>query len=68
MWNKDERKGKVDQAKGKVKQAVGALTNDPNLKAEGQIDEAKGIAREAVGQVRRKVGDAIGNVAKAVKD
>lgn len=26
MWNKTERKGKVDQAKGKVKQAVGTLT------------------------------------------
>jgi uncharacterized protein YjbJ (UPF0337 family) len=67
MWNKDEREGKIDQAKGKVKQAVGDLTNDPDLKAEGQVDEAAGKGQAVVGQVRRKVGDAIESVAKAVK-
>ena len=39
MWNKTERKGKVDQAKGKVKQAVGSLTGNHDLKAEGHVDE-----------------------------
>jgi uncharacterized protein YjbJ (UPF0337 family) len=42
MWNKNERKGKVDQAKGKVKQTVGTLTRNDDLKAEGQVDETVG--------------------------
>ena len=67
MWNKDEREGNIDQTKGKVKQALGDLTNDPDLKAEGQVDEVAGKGQAVVGQVRRKVGDAIDSVAKAVK-
>jgi uncharacterized protein YjbJ (UPF0337 family) len=38
MWNKTERKGKIDQTKGKVKQAVGTLTRDDDVKVEGQVD------------------------------
>jgi uncharacterized protein YjbJ (UPF0337 family) len=67
MWNKNERDGKVDQAKGKVKQAVGKLTGDKNLRAEGQVDETVGKVEAAVGRTRRKAGDAITRVGKAVK-
>jgi uncharacterized protein YjbJ (UPF0337 family) len=67
MWNKNERDGTVDQAKGKVKQAVGKLTGDKKLKAEGQVDETVGKVEAAVGRTRRKAGDAITRVGKAVK-
>jgi uncharacterized protein YjbJ (UPF0337 family) len=67
MWNKNERKGTVDQAKGRIKQAVGAVTGDNDLKAEGQVDETLGKVQAAVGRTKRKAGDAITRVGKAVK-
>ena len=67
MWNKNERDGQSDQAKGKVKQAVGTLTRDDELKAEGHVDETVGKVEAAVGRTRRKTGDAITRVGKAVK-
>ena len=67
MWNKNEREGKVDQAKGKVKQAVAAVTRDEHLKAEGKADEAAGKVKSAIGEITHKAGDAIAEVAKAVK-
>jgi uncharacterized protein YjbJ (UPF0337 family) len=67
MWNKNERKGKVDQVKGKVKQAVGTLTRNDDLKTEGQVDEIEGKIEAAVGRTSRKAGDAITRVGKAVK-
>ena len=67
MWNKNERKGTVNQAKGKVKQAVGTLTGNDDLRAEGQVDETVGKVEAAFGRTRRKTGDAIARVGKAVK-
>jgi uncharacterized protein YjbJ (UPF0337 family) len=67
MWNKNERKGNVDQVKGKVKQAVGTLTSDDKLKAEGEVDETVGKVEAAVGRTSRKAGDAITRVGKVVK-
>lgn len=67
MWNKTERKGKVDLAKGKVKQTVGSLTGNDKLKAEGRGDETVGQVEVAVGRTARKAGDAIARVGKAVK-
>jgi uncharacterized protein YjbJ (UPF0337 family) len=67
MWNKNERKGKVDQAKGKVKQAVGTLTDTDELKAEGQGDKTVGKVEAAAGRTSPKTGDAITRVGKAVK-
>ncbi len=67
MWNKNERKGTVDQTKGKVKQAIGTLTGDDDLKAEGQLDETVGKVEAAVGRTSRKTGDAITRVGNAVK-
>jgi len=67
MWNKNERKGTVDQAKGKIKQAVGALAGNERLKAEGRVDETVGKVEAAVGRTGRKAGDAIAHVGRAVK-
>jgi uncharacterized protein YjbJ (UPF0337 family) len=67
MWNKNERKGKVDQAKGRVKQAVGKLTGNDDLKAKGRVDETVGKVETAVGRASRKTGDAIARAGKAVK-
>ncbi len=67
MWNKNERKGTVDQTKGKVKQAIGTLTGDDDLKAEGQLDETVGKVEAAVGRTSRKTGDANTRVGNAVK-
>ena len=67
MLNKNEIKGTVDQAKGKIKQAVGALTNDPQLKAEGQADEVVGKVEAVVGAAIRKVDDETTRVRKAVR-
>ena len=67
MWNKNERKGTVDQTKGKVKQAIGTLTGNDDLKAEGQLDETVGKVEAAVGRTSRRTGDAIKRVGNAVK-
>ena len=67
MWNKDEIKGKTDQLKGRAKQAAGDLANDDQLRDEGVADEAVGDAQKAFGTGRRKVGEAIEDVAKKIK-
>jgi len=65
--NKDEIKGKVERAKGKVKQHIGQATDDPELHDEGVADEATGDVREGYGKARRKVGDALHEVADKIK-
>ena len=66
--NKDELNGKGDQVKGKVKQAWGDLTDDERVHDEGVADEASGKVQEGFGKARRKVGEAIEDVAHKVKD
>jgi len=66
--NQDELKGKVDQIKGRAKQAAGDITNDEQLHDEGVADEAAGEVREGFGKARRKVGDALHEVAHKIKD
>ncbi len=65
--NKDEIEGKFDQAKGSIKESVGRLTDNPDLEAEGSADKAGGDVREGFGTARRKVGEAIEDVADAIK-
>jgi uncharacterized protein YjbJ (UPF0337 family) len=65
--NRDELKGKAEVVKGKVKQAAGDLTDNSELHDEGVADEAAGKTQDAFGRVRRKVGDAIKDVGKAIK-
>ena len=66
--NKDELDGKMDRLKGEVKQKVGDLTDDQQLHDEGVADEAAGRVEEGFGKARRKVGDALHDVAHKIKD
>ena len=66
--NKDELDGNVDQVKGKVKQAVGNATGDQALHDEGVVDEAAGKVEAGFGTARRKVGEALHEVANKIKD
>jgi uncharacterized protein YjbJ (UPF0337 family) len=66
--NNDELNGKVDRLKGKIKEEVGNATNDEDLRGEGIADQAAGNVEEGFGKARRKVGDALHDVAHKIKD
>jgi len=66
--NKDELNGKVDRLKGNIKETVGEATNDQDLRDEGIADQAEGNVKEGFGKARRKVGDALHDVAHKIKD
>lgn len=66
--NRDELDGKVDKLKGQIKQGIGEATDDQQLHDEGVADEAAGNVQEGFGKARRKVGDAIHDVAHKIKD
>jgi len=66
IFNKDEAKGKWEQAKGAVKDKVGEVTGDTDLEVEGEAQRAGGQVQEDWGKVKRKVSDAIEDVADTV--
>jgi uncharacterized protein YjbJ (UPF0337 family) len=66
--NNDELNGKSDKVKGRAKQAWGDITNNQDLHDEGVADEAAGNVEEGFGKARRKVGDALHDVAHKIKD
>lgn len=66
--NNDELNGKTDKVKGRAKQAWGDLTNNERLHDEGVVDEAAGNVEEGFGKTRRKVGDALHDVAHKIKE
>ncbi len=66
--NNDELNGKGDQVKGRAKQAWGDLTDNERLHDEGVADEAAGNVEEGFGKARRKVGDALHDVAHKIKE
>ena len=66
--NRDELKGKMDRMKGNIKEEVGEATNDDRLRDEGIADQAAGNVQEGFGKARRKVGDALHDVAHKIKD
>ena len=66
--NKDELNGKVDRLKGNIKESVGNATNDETLRDEGVADQAAGSVEEGFGKARRKVGEALHDVAHKIKD
>jgi uncharacterized protein YjbJ (UPF0337 family) len=66
MPNKDEMEGKFDQAKGTVKENVGRAVNDREIEGEGPTERAGGNLQEGYGTAKRKVGEAIEDVGKAV--
>lgn len=65
--NRDELEGKAEALKGKVKQAAGDLTDNSELHEEGVVDEAAGKTQETLGRAKRKVGETIEDVGKAIK-
>ena len=67
MKNQDELKGKSEAMKGKLKEAAGDLTDDDALRNEGLVDEAAGKTQDAFGRTRRKVGDALDDIADDIK-
>lgn len=66
--NRDELDGKGNQVKGKAKQAWGDLTDDERLHDEGVADETAGNVQEGFGKARRKVGEALDDVADKIKE
>lgn len=64
--NKDEIKGKFEQAKGTVKDKLGEATGNERLEAEGEAQNASGEVQETWGKAKRKVANAIDDVADAV--
>lgn len=62
-----ETQGKVTKLKGRVKEAAGIVTDDGALEREGARERAAGAVQEGLGKARRKVGDFVGGVAKAIK-
>ena len=66
LVNKDEVKGKWEQAKGTIKDKVGEATGDSDLEVEGEAQHAGGEVQESWGKVKRKVSNAIEEVADAV--
>jgi uncharacterized protein YjbJ (UPF0337 family) len=66
--NKDELDGKIDRLKGTIKENIGEATDDERLRDEGVADQAAGNVQEGFGKARRKVGDALHDVAHKIKD
>jgi uncharacterized protein YjbJ (UPF0337 family) len=64
--NKDEIKGKGHQAKGKVKETLGRAIDDERLEEEGKAERGKGHVQEQFGKARRKTGEALEDLGKAV--
>jgi uncharacterized protein YjbJ (UPF0337 family) len=67
MKNRDEIEGQKDQVKGRAKQAWGDLTDNERLHDEGVADETAGDVQEGFGRARRKVGEAIEDIADDIK-
>lgn len=65
--NRDELDGKGEQVKGRVKQAWGDVTDNDRLHDEGVADETAGEVQEGFGKARRKVGEAIDDIADKIK-
>lgn len=64
---KQEAKGKLAKLQGRVKRAAGVLTGDKELEREGTGELAAGAVLEGVGKARRKVGELVTDVGKAIK-
>lgn len=66
--NRDELEGKKENLKGRVKEAAGVLTGNKDLEAEGSDEREGGAVQEDLGRARRKVGEAIEDLGKKVKE
>ena len=63
-----EARGKKKKLVGRGKEIVGIITGDSALELEGDQQQAEGEVQESLGKARRKVGDFVDGIAKAVKD
>jgi uncharacterized protein YjbJ (UPF0337 family) len=66
--NRDEIKGKVEKAKGYIKEETGEALNDPELEAEGRREREAGKLREGFGKAKRKVSDAVKDIADKIDE
>jgi uncharacterized protein YjbJ (UPF0337 family) len=64
--NKDEVKGKLDQAKGLVKGKIGRALGNRKMKDDGNRERARAKVREGWGKTRRKVGETVEEIGKAI--
>ena len=62
-----ETRGKVKQIRGRAKEAVGKITGDESLERKGSLERVEGAIEEGVGKARRKFGEAVEDVAKAIR-
>lgn len=63
-----EMDGKVKKLTGRVKEAAGVLTGNEELEEKGAAERAEGAVEESLGKARRKVGELVESVAKAIKE
>ncbi len=63
-----ETLGKLKNAKGRAKEAAGIITGNKDLEREGTQDRAEGAVQESIGKARRKLGDAVGTLARKIKE
>jgi uncharacterized protein YjbJ (UPF0337 family) len=62
-----EARGKVKKIQGRMKEAAGVITGNQELECEGSRQRAEGVVQESLGKARRKVGELVNEVAKAIK-
>ena len=62
-----ESSGKVKKLKGRAREAVGIVTGDAAMERKGSRERAEGAVEESLGKARRKVGELVSGVAKAIK-
>lgn len=62
-----EGHGKVKKLEWRAKEAIGIITGDSALEREGSRQRVGGAAQESLGKARRKVGEFVDGVVKAIK-
>jgi len=62
-----EARGHEEKLLGEGKEIVGIITGDSALEREGSRQATEGAAQESVGKARRKIGERLDAVAKAIK-
>jgi uncharacterized protein YjbJ (UPF0337 family) len=62
-----EARGKSKKLIGRGKEILGIVTGDSKLEREGSRQRAEGAVQESVGKARRKAGELVADLAKAIK-
>jgi uncharacterized protein YjbJ (UPF0337 family) len=63
-----ETHGKVTKVTGQVKEAAGVLIGNQELEDAGAAQRAEGALEENVAKTKRKVGELVDTVVKAIKE